>query len=118
MSVREEARRDSEFDRLLTVALHTVSIDGTDLYAEDGMRAAYEMGKRHEAEKAPQWHDAPTCAGWYWYRAPEHKLWVVEVIESPSGIRVRFEWGWMALESTHKKSEWAGPIPAPLEVNP
>jgi hypothetical protein len=66
-------------------------------------------------DTVPAWHDAPTCAGWYWYRAPEHKLWVVEVIQAPSGMRVRFEWGWMDLESTHKKSEWAGPINPPAD---
>jgi hypothetical protein len=103
MSIREEAKRDAEFDRLLTVALHTVSIDGTDLYAEDGMQAAYEMGKRHEAERAPRWHDAPTCAGvWVAQKEFSHTLHLSE------GFEPLDAW---------KNYRWYGPIPAD-EVNP
>ena len=60
--------------------------------------------------------ETPEVAGWYWYRAPEHKPWVVEVINAATRMRVRFEWGWMDMGSTHKRSEWAGPIPEPEDA--
>jgi hypothetical protein len=64
MSARDQARRDAEFDRLLAELMNEKYVD----YTAYDMRQAYELGKRHEAEKDPAWHDAPTCPG----------LWVID----------------------------------------
>lgn len=59
--------------------------------------------------------DLPTKPGWYWYRHPEHKEWIVEVISTGSAVNVRFEWGWVDIFACHRHSEWAGPIQRPKE---
>ena len=93
--IQAQARRDAEFDRLLAQC---------DIgYPEGPMRDAYETGKRHEAEKAPRWHDAPTCAG----------LWVFshdayDVYDFGDG-KLMVDDGGAAFEPWEGK--WYGPIP-------
>lgn len=82
MSVSDDVQQ-SELDRLLVDDLHTATDEFTDLYTKESMRKVYELGKRHERANAPQWHDAPTCAGLW--MAVNEAVYAVH-IASPSDV--------------------------------
>lgn len=99
--IRAQIRRDAEFDRLLAETRFEGG-ETADFYLGSAMAKAYEMGKRHEAERGPAWHDAPTCPGW-WVCVRERYGWVM--VDVRDGSSPRF------------KARWFGPIPAD-EVKP
>jgi hypothetical protein len=58
--------------------------------------------------------EAPTLPGCYWFRwTPEHSAQMLTVERQDCGC-LYHELNWIG----NRRGQWAGPIPAPKELNP
>lgn len=104
--IREQAKRDAEFDRLLDA--HEQVNPSKSAYTDDAMRAAYELGKRHGREDGPRWHDAPTCQGQWVNETDAYNVYWIDgklMVED------------LACMDEPWEGRWFGPIPTE-EVKP